>query len=487
MTGPGPGESIQQKAMKQRILSMTQQTQFLALSLLLCCSFSAAQAEPIPSFANGIKIGEVTSTSAVIWIRISSAATADPTSPDAAAPGMAGSVRLDYWPHGSRDHAIRVPSTAVDPERDHTCQVEIRDLQPHTTYLVEASAFSETGKKGQILAAQFKTAPEADQVSAVTALVVTCQGHETVDDPEQGHWVYSHMLTHDPDFFIHTGDVVYYDKGKAQPFSRTVAAARQRWNRMFAYRWNRDFQAGVSSYFMKDDHDTLKNDCWPGQSYGEITWEGGLALFREQTPQGPLPYRSFRWGRDLEFWLMEGRDYRSPNPAPDGPGKSLLGSTQKDWLKNSLLESDATFKLVVFPSPVVGPDKKGKNDNHSNPGFAHEGKALRSYLAAIPNTFVVCGDRHWQYASKDPVTGLVEICCGPINNAHALRGGNAEGDENSHLYYGGGKGGYLRIAVSRTRDIPRIRFIWHGDRSSAGRINHELEFHAREQESGELN
>ncbi|NIP84111.1 MAG: alkaline phosphatase, partial [Planctomycetales bacterium] len=62
---------------------------------------------------------------------------------------------------------------------------------------------------------------------------------------------YRQMLTHDPDFFIHTGDVVYYDKGKAQPPSKTVKAARQRWNRMFSYTWNRAFPMQVSCYFMK--------------------------------------------------------------------------------------------------------------------------------------------------------------------------------------------------------------------------------------------
>ena len=33
------------------------------------------------------------------------------------------------------------------------------------------------------------------------------------------------------------------------------------------------FKREVSSYFIKDDHDTLKNDAWPGQTYGELTWD----------------------------------------------------------------------------------------------------------------------------------------------------------------------------------------------------------------------
>jgi alkaline phosphatase D len=444
----------------------------LFLIFMVSCSQEQELAEI--GLANGIKTGEVTSDSAVIWCRTTSVLKPDPTSIETATPGLNGQVQISYWPESDSSQKVDLDPVAVDPARDFTAQIRLHSLHPGTRYQIEVTPMTPRGAKGAPLPATFKTAPLPDKIADVTGIVVTCQGHETVDDPVHGHWVYSHMLTHDPDFFVHTGDVVYYDKGDAMPFSKTVAMARQRWNRMFAYTWNRDFHSQVSSYFMKDDHDTLKNDCWPGQSYGEITWEEGLALFKEQTPQGKLPYRNFRWGKDLEIWLMEGRDYRSPNNMDDGPEKTILGKEQKAWLKKTLQASDATFKLAVFPSPIVGPDKRGKNDNHSNPGFTHEGDELRTFLSSIPNTFVVCGDRHWQYASKHPGTGLVEICSGPINDEHSKRGGNAKKDENLHLYYGGGKGGYLHVKVTRDNGRPQISFIWHGDQSTNGAINHQL-------------
>jgi alkaline phosphatase D len=459
---------------------------------LLCCfltvfclglQFSCSVAEEEKAavgLGNGIKIGEVTTDRAIIWCRTTASHTPDPTSIEAAAPGIEGKVQISYWPTDDKAKRVDLDPVAVDPRKDYTSQTTLTSLRPGTRYQLEVTALTKEGAEGNRIEASFKTAPRPDQVADVTAIVVTCQGHETVDDPTKGHWAYSHMLTHDPDFFVHTGDVVYYDKDKNHPFSKTVPAARQRWNRMFAYTWNRQFHNQVSSYFMKDDHDTLKNDCWPGQTYGEITWEEGLALFKEQTPQGNLPYRQFQWGNDLEIWLMEGRDYRSPNKMKDGPDKTILGKAQKDWLKKTVKASDATFKLVVFPSPVVGPDKKGKNDNHSNKGFTHEGDEIREFITSIPNTFVVCGDRHWQYASKHPETGLVEICSGPINNAHATIGGNAKKDDNLHLYYGGGKGGYLRVEVTHAEGKPQISFIWHGDRSTNGIINHQMSFSARE-------
>lgn len=279
--------------------------------------------ESAPSFSTGIKIGEVSQNTAIIWSRLTSNTLKGSNSNmKHKYNGVPGRVQVSYWPEGAQQEMTELQPVAVDRQKDFSCQIMLNELKPNTKYRAKVTALSESGFKGQELMARFKTAPRPEQISDVEAVVVTCQGHETIDDPDKGHWVYSHMLTLEPDFFIHTGDVVYYDKGEALPLSKTVTAARQRWNLMFSYDWNRDFHAEVSSYFMKDDHDTLRNDCWPGQTYGEITWEEGLALFKEQTPQGPLPYRSVRWGKDLEFWLIEGRDFRSPNNIPDGPEKN---------------------------------------------------------------------------------------------------------------------------------------------------------------------
>ena len=44
---------------------------------------------------------------------------------------------------------------------------------------------------------------------------------------------------------------------------------------------------------------------------------------------GEQTYRTFRWGKDLQIWLVEGRDFRSPNNMPDGPDKTIWGAEQK--------------------------------------------------------------------------------------------------------------------------------------------------------------
>jgi phosphodiesterase/alkaline phosphatase D-like protein len=120
-----------------------------------------------------------------------------------------------------------------------------------------------------------------------------------------------------------------------------------------------------------------------------------------------LGYRTFRWDA-IFIWFTDGRDFRSPNKMPDGPDKTIWGGEQKAWFKRTVQESDATWKVLISPTPLVGPDRPNKNDNHSNSGFAHEGNEIRQWLKDyVPdNFFVVCGDRHWQYHSVHPQSGL---------------------------------------------------------------------------------
>ena len=129
-----------------------------------------------------------------------------------------------------------------------------------------------------------------------------------------------------------------------------------------------------------------------------------------------LPYRTFRWGQGLQVWIVEGRDFRSANAVPDGPTKSIWGAEQKSWLKETLLASDADWKVLVSPTPIVGPDRTNKADNHSNEAFRHEGDEMRSWFAEnLPdNFFIVCGDRHWQYHSVHPDTGVQEFSSGRL-------------------------------------------------------------------------
>jgi alkaline phosphatase D len=213
----------------------------------------------------------------------------------------------------------------------------------------------------------------------------------------------------------------------------------------------------------------LKDDVYPAYgSYGELTFEDGLKIWKENAPVRDKPYRTFRWGKDLQIWLVEGREFRSPNPIPDSQEKTIWGRGQKNWFVDTLTASDATFKILFSPTPVVGPDREKKSDNHANESFQTEGNWLRDFLSAQKNTFVVNGDRHWQYVSVDGKTGLTEFGSGPVSDAHA-QGWDQEDLRGEHRFLRV-KGGFLGIKVERNASLPMITFT-HYD--TKGNMVHE--------------
>jgi alkaline phosphatase D len=405
-------------------------------------------------FANGIKIGEVTDTSAVLWTRLTKGNEAGnrvdewkADEPNWTVPGIAGKVRFSYWKDVVKNEAKDTGWIDVDENSDFCLQTRIDGLSPGTAYRYVVRGESADGTAS--IVGRFTTAPLPETEKPITFTVSTCQEFELRDDKENGHKIYRSMLALKPSFFIQTGDTLYYDR--KQPLSKNMNLARYRWGRMYSLPFQKTFHQVIPSYWMHDDHDLLKNDCWSGQSYGDLTWEQGLQIWHEQIPQSDKPYRTFRWGKDLQIWLPEGREYRSPNNMKDGPEKSILGKEQWKWLEETMKASDATFKLYISATPVVGPDRGGKNDNHANEGFHHEGERLRKFLNSVPGCFVINGDRHWQYHSVDPETGLNEFGCGPASDAHA-QGWNPKDKRPEHKFLRV-KGGFASIAVDAKKAV----------------------------------
>ncbi len=469
---------------------------WLALLTLVLCGCSERASEG-PYFATGMKVGEVSSNQAIVWTRLTRAwerVGDEAPLPDVqyrhpetgvlsadwgrrsraplvrfpegssieriegAVPGAPGRVRVLYRADGEADWE-QTDWQSVDPELDFTRQVKLNGLRPDTRYQlrVESSAPG-SNAAAEAIEGRFRTAPATHQPSRVVFAVSTGQAYPDQDAPGGGYKIYRSILALDPSFFVHTGDIVYYDR-----LAKTQALARWHWARMYSLPTNLDFHRQVASYFIKDDHDTWMNDCWPGMEtpfMGDFTFEQGQAIFLEQVPMGERTWRRSRWGRDLEIWMVEGRDYRSPNTMPDGAEKTIWGAEQRAWLEKTLEESDATFRILISPTPIVGPDRANKHDNHSNPDFQHEGNEVRRFLARQENMFVVCGDRHWQYVSVDPETGVREYSCGPASDQHA-GGWSNDMVLPSHRYLNV-IGGFLSVTVERVVDGPTISFRHHG-------------------------
>jgi alkaline phosphatase D len=416
--------------------------------------------------ATGVKVGEMTSSSAVVWTRITRDSTrvasphriegqaraAEESLPapvdelEGACPGAAGRVRVRYAPNAELSNAAATEWQAVDARADFSHSFKLTELKPDTLYHYAVETTGSDGTPHGPRRGTFRTAPVSTTPTSVLFGFINCQKFHTRESPD-GFEIYESIRRLDPGFVVFTGDNVYLDSDR--PRATSAALARYHWQRCYSLPRHVALLESVGSYWLKDDHDSHSDDVFPQKKksiMGDLTFEQGLEIYRQQVPLD-RPYRTIRWGRDLQFWLVEGRDFRSANNAPDGPEKSIWGRKQKEWLKRTMSESDATWKLLLSPTPLVGPDRPNKADNHSNAVFSHEGNEMRRWFAEHvgPRFFVITGDRHWQYHSVDPATGVNEFSIGAATKGNA--GGTPGYDPKIHRFHLV-QGGFLQIAIA---------------------------------------
>ncbi len=413
--------------------------------------------------AMGVKVGEVTENSAIVWMRLTEKSARNA---DGAVPGAPGRVRVRWSPREDLDGARATAWAEVSAATDFSHQFPLAGLKPATRYFFAAETAGHAPLRGS-----FQTAPPKDRYADATFTVITGQMYRDLDSPE-GYRIYESMLKLAPHFIVPTGDNVYYDN--EPPMAKTIELARYHWQRMYSLPRLIAFHLRVPGYWEKDDHDTLYNDCWPTMNPKQIlpmTFADGQRIFLQQVPMGASTSRTHRWGRALQIWLPEGRDFRSPNNAPDGPDKTIWGEEQKRWFKQTVAASDADWKVLVSPTPLVGPDRGNKGDNHANRNFRHEGNELRQWIRqnAPDNLFVACGDRHWQYHSVDPETGVQEFSSGPASDEHA---GGSPGENKQYHRFHLVKGGFLSVSVHREGAESRIAFRFH---DVAGKVVYEYQ------------
>jgi alkaline phosphatase/alkaline phosphatase D len=459
-------------------------------------------ADEPPQAGQGIMVGEVTPTKALVQVRL----TKSDRLVEGDLPGAAGVVEFILATPGDTSAALKQAVRAT-AERDFIARAAFTELQPGTEYVCETRIGADVGSMRSGPRATFRTLPGAKAAAPVKFVVVTgmnyakFHGDDRIDreqhklqnntelpppyagkDKNLGYPALATILKERPDFFVGTGDNVYYDT-PTDPRAQTVAEMRRKWHEQFVQPRYRELFAAVPTYWEIDDHDFRKDDCDNSGNYRPTPAEGRRIML-EQLPYAPAEnedeaktYRTHRVSRDLQIWLTENRLHRSPNSMPDGPGKSIWGDEQKAWLKRTLAESDATFKVLISPTPLIGPDDLRKTDNHADiGGFRHERSEFFGFLkesGVLERGFcVVCGDRHWQYHSIDP-SGVEEFSCGALVDENS-RLGRKPGDPKSTdaealvkqpYYQTPASGGFLLVASApATNDQPaKLTFEWRDE------------------------
>ena len=467
---------------------MIRQPLRLAITLLACeLAVSSSLADELKiHHAQGEICGEVTPRSAILQSRL----TASAGLVHGDVPGAAGVACFEYSIDKDFGDSRRTSWMTATPENDSIVKAKISDLQPGTDYFYRLIYGPDRGNTTVGDTCRFKTLQGPKGTDNTSFVVVTGMNYVAFHigklkngkrltemayqgpDKSLGYPALKSIRKLRPDFFVGTGDNVYYDS-RDEMHAETKVDMRRKWHEQLVQPRFVELFRDVPTYWEKDDHDHRYNDC-DREGNKAPSSDLGIRLFREQVPivdpraPNAKTYRTYRVNKHLQIWLVEGRDYRSPNRSPNGPAKTLWGATQLQWLKDTLLESDAAFKILISPTPMVGPDDAYKIDNHTNHnGFRDEGRAFFRWIKENKldqqGFYVVCGDRHWQYHSVDPM-GIEEFSCGALCDANS-RIGRSPGDPKStdpdakirQVYtQQEASGGFLRVVIGEEhqRDAP---------------------------------
>ncbi len=370
-------------------------------------------------------IGEVTETVAVVWARADR-----------------GRVIVEYGVGLGRSGEVGRAEAVATAATDFTVKIPLTGLSPSTRYDYRLSAGASS------VIGEFRTAPPPAKAEPVTFIWSgDLGGSGNCRDPVKGYPIFAAMPRLAPHFFLFVGDTIYADHrcGRgAVPGADFVATSLQQF--WLKHRYNRadplvqTFFRSASVYAIWDDHEVRNDFAGPSEPLMPV----GRQAFLDYWPIMPPPeephrlYRRARWGRLLELFILDTRQYRSPNSQPDGPGKSMLGETQRRWLLEGLGASDAVWKIVVTSVPLSVSTGRVQRDgwaNGSTPffregsstGFEHELESIVRSLGdrRIRNIVWLTTDVHHaeiiRYAPRPDLT-FYEFLAGPLSASRGRPG-----------------------------------------------------------------
>ena len=224
---------------------------------------------------------------------------------------------------------------------------------------------------------------------------------EVVDRPGKGYGsgyqIYESIHNKKPNIMLWGGDNIYLRE--ADWDSKT--GIYHRYTHTRSIKELQPLLASTQNFAIWDDHDFGPNDgdrsfyfkyetqnafknFWANKTYGtDANQKEGI-------------YSTFNWG-DAQFFLLDDRFFKSPNDRLTGE-KTIIGSTQFEWLIDALSSSKAAFKVIVIGGQVLNPS--ARFENYEN--YPKEKQKLLSEIEAnkIKGVLFLTGDRHFSELSK---------------------------------------------------------------------------------------
>ena len=401
------------------------------------------------------------------------------------------------------DEAMRTIVTAgtaeAEPAWGHSVHVEARGLKPDQWYWYRFLAGDAVSPVGRT-----RTAPVAGvPVARLRFAFASCQHYE------HGYFnAYQHMVADDLDLVVFLGDYIYESSLRRNQVRLHATAAEpvtldEYRARYVQYKSDKDLQLAHHEYpwiVTWDDHEVdndyandRQEDGTPPEEFllrraaAYQAYYEHMPLPSSMRPSGPAMqiYGAWNWGSLASFYLLDGRQYRSPHACPRKAGggneidrrecaelnaapRSMLGTAQETWLDRRFASARTSWNIVA--QGVLMAQRKTRSGDRQlvwNDGWdgypAARKRFLESVVARKPaNPIVIGGDVHMHFvadlkldfddarspavASEFVGTSISSSAGGWQRNLPAILA------DNPHLKYGSGdRRGYVRASIAGGR------------------------------------
>ncbi len=225
------------------------------------------------------------------------------------------------------------------------------------------------------------------------------------------------------DFFLHLGDASYNDG------ALDLEGYRAKWRAALADEGYRALLSACGAYLVWDDHEFWNNFDIEAVGTSDARFLAAKqayleALPVELSPEGNL-WRSVRWGKSLELFLLDSRTERRPSTRL-GPDAQYLSRAQMDWLKGALSASPCHFKVIANSVPISTMTPVWPTPSDRWQGYPAARAELLSHLTdtGLTNVWFLTGDLHvglvMRLDGDGPTSRYLEIAGGPAANGNAL-------------------------------------------------------------------
>lgn len=349
-------------------------------------------------------------------------------------------VRVHYAEAGSTLNGQWTAPVETDTARGHTATLILDRIEPGLRYRYYVELNGErVGQEAEFstLANYFERNPPPDfRFAVVGAHYVTEEGFEPPYRTLGGGYdIFNSIAAEEPAFMIWAGDTAHLrpsDWSTQSGYLKRFTAARSvpQLGPLLASiphyaTWSStDYGAphgGRLSSTRQIAEDSF-NAFWPRPI--EVAQLDGVAT-------------QFRYA-DVDFFFLDVRSFRSDNPTSSNRVE-ILGSAQVAWLRQALIESTATFKIVVAGAPILNPADSRKNLSYAEREHNEFLQMMRG--ERITGLFFISGGKPYGELTKlvhANSYNLYDLTVGPLT---AQPG---EGDDELNFFRSPGSSTYER-------------------------------------------